>query len=266
MKHHPVVIVTGASGGIGVWIAKWVSRAGANVVMTARSHSNLQSLEKSIRKDGGMAMLVSGDISNPKLSHDVIEKTINQFGRIDALVNNAGIVEPISTIGECDPEQFRQNILVNLLGPFYMIRESLSALRKSKGRVINVSSGAAVKPVASWGAYCAAKAGLTHLTRVLASEEPSITAVSVRPGVVDTNMQAIIREKGPKAMPPELSKYFINLKKMGKLEPPWVPARSIAWLAMKAPPELSGELIEYDDPRIVNQANNLFGLGPYAEL
>jgi NAD(P)-dependent dehydrogenase (short-subunit alcohol dehydrogenase family) len=259
MKNQPVVIVTGASRGMGAWIAKWVSRVGANVTITARSLKDLQALEKNIRADGGIAMPVSGDVSDPKVCLDIVEKTIKQFGGIDALVNNAGILEPISKVAECDPEQFKRNILVNLTGPFNMIHEALSVLRESKGRVINISSGAAINPVASWSAYCAAKAGLTHLTRVLAAEEPSITAVSVRPGVVDTNMQALIREKGPKAMPPELSKYFITLKQKGKLEPPWMPARSIAWLALKAPPELSGEFIEYDDPRIFKPAYDLFG-------
>jgi NAD(P)-dependent dehydrogenase (short-subunit alcohol dehydrogenase family) len=259
MKNKPVVIVTGASRGMGAWTARWVSRAGAKVIITARSQKNLQALEKEIRADGGIAIPVSGDVSDPNACVDVVEKAIKQFGKIDALVNNAGILEPISKIDQCDPEQFKQNICVNLIGPFYMIREAISALRESKGRVINISSGAAINPVVSWSAYCAAKAGLTHLTRVLASEEPSITAVSVRPGVVDTQMQALIREKGPKAMPPELSKYFINLKQEGKLEPPWVPARSIAWLAMNAPPELSGEFIEYDDPKIFKPAKDFFG-------
>jgi NAD(P)-dependent dehydrogenase (short-subunit alcohol dehydrogenase family) len=259
MKNQPVVIVTGASGGIGAWIAKWVSRQKANVIITARSQKDLQGLEKNIRAEGGIAVPVSGDISDPKVCFAVVEEATKQFGKIDALVNNAGILEPISKLADCDPEQFRQNILVNLMGPFYMIREALSALRESKGRIINISSGAAIKPIPSWSAYCAAKAGLTHLTRVLAVEEPSITSVSVRPGVVDTNMQAHIREKGPKAMPPELSKYFIDLKQQGKLEPPWIPARSIAWLALKAPPELSGEFIEHDDPRIFKPAYDLFG-------
>jgi NAD(P)-dependent dehydrogenase (short-subunit alcohol dehydrogenase family) len=259
MKNKPVVIVTGASRGMGAWIAKWVSKSGANLIINARSSKDLQAVEKNISADGRIVVSVSGDISDPKVCLKVVEKATKQFGRIDALVNNAGILEPISKIGECDPEQFKYNICVNLLGPFYMIHETISALRESKGRVINISSGAAINPTASWSAYCAAKAGLTHLTRVLASEEPSITAVSVRPGVVDTNMQALIREKGPKTMPAELSKYFINLKQQGKLEPPWVPARSIAWLAMNAPPELSGEFIEYDDPKIFKPAKDFFG-------
>jgi len=259
MKNQPVVIVTGASRGMGYWIAKWLSSRGANVTITARSLNDLQVLENQITGEGGSAIAISGDVSNPRTCLGIVEKTMKQFGRIDALVNNAGILDPISKIAECDPAQFQQNILVNLAGPFHMIRESIPALRESKGRIINISSGAAVKPIASWGAYCAAKAGLSHLTRVLAVEEPSITAVSVRPGVVDTGMQALIREKGPTAMTPELSNYFIKLKKQGKLEPPWVPARSIAWLALNAPSELSGELIEYDDPRILDPSIELFG-------
>ena len=259
MNKEPVVIVTGASKGMGFWIVKWVCRAGACAVITARSRDKLESLEENIRSEGGIAIAECGDISAPEVSIRVVEKAMKQFGRIDALVNNAGTVEPISRIADCDPDQFRKNIHVNLLGPFYMIRQALSALRKSKGRVINVSTGAAAKPTISWSAYCAAKAGLTHLTRVLASEEPSITSVSLRPGVVDTDMQSLIREKGPKTMPSKLSKYFINLKEQGKLEPPWIPARSIAWLAIKAPPDLSGEFIDYDDPRIFKPAYDFFG-------
>ncbi len=259
MNNQSVVIITGASKGLGAWVARWVSRSGAIAVMTARSSDRLESLEKKIKADGGIAISLSGDVSDPKASYAIIEKTIRQFGRIDALVNNAGIIEPISKIAECDPEQFEKNILVNLIGPFYMIRKAIPALRESGGRIINISSGAAINPVSTWSAYCASKAGLTLLTRVLAAEEPSITSIAVRPGVVDTDMQALIREKGSKVMPPELSRYFINLKQKGKLEPPWIPARSIAWLALKAPHELSGEFVEYNDPNIIKPAYDLLG-------
>lgn len=259
MNKQPVVIVTGASKGMGAWIAGWLSRVGTRLILTARSREDLEALENKIRSEGGTAVAVTGDVSDPDVSIHVVETAMKQFGKIDALVNNAGILEPLSKLAECDPEKFKQNILVNLVGPYYMICRALPALRQSGGRVINVSTGAAIKPIVSWSAYCAAKAGLTHLTRVLALEEPSVTSISVRPGVVDTNMQALIREQGPKVMPPELSEYFINLKKQGKLEPPWIPARSIAWLSLKAPSELSGEFIDYDDPRIFKPAVDFFG-------
>ncbi len=259
---RPVVIVTGASRGIGAWIAKWLNKAGADMTLAARSSGDLQKVSESLDKDKGRCLAVPADVSDPAACFQVVKTTMEEYGRIDALVNNAGVLEPVCRIADCRPDQFRQNIAVNLLGPFYLIREAFSALKKSRGRVINVSSGAAVTPLAAWSAYCTAKAGLTHFTRVLAEDEPRITAIAVRPGVVDTDMQALIREKGPGVMPEQLSRYFLDLKKEGKLEPPWVPARVIAWLALKAPEKLSGEFIEYDDQRIAQPAADSLGTQP----
>jgi NAD(P)-dependent dehydrogenase (short-subunit alcohol dehydrogenase family) len=188
----------------------------------------------------------------------LVETTLHHFGRLDGLVNNAGILAPLAAIGQSDPDTWARNIAVNLLGPFYLIRAALPALRNAEGRVVNISSGAARKPIGAWSAYCAAKAALTHLTAVLAVEEPRITAVALRPGVIDTAMQALIRREGPEAMDPEKAAYFRQLKQDGRLEPSWMPARSAAWLALHAPKELSGRFVEYDDPRIADPARAMF--------
>jgi len=103
-----------------------------------------------------------------------------------------------------------------------------------------------------------AKAGLNHFTRVLAAEEKEITAIAVRPGVVDTPMQAFLRKKGPLAMPPETAAYYQSLKVEGRLEPPWIPARSIVWLATQAPPSFSGRFVNYDDADIMQPARKRF--------
>ena len=90
------------------------------------------------------------------------------------------------------------------MAPFYLTRAAVSKLRNTGGRIVNVSSGAANLALENISAYCAAKAALNHFTAVLAAEEPFITALAVRPGVVDTGMQTFIRNEGPKAMPPDL--------------------------------------------------------------
>lgn len=262
MTNQPVVIITGASRGIGAWVARWLNKVSASLSLVARPSKDLESIGKEIEANQGNVLIVPADVADSSACLNVVEKTLEKFGRIDALVNNAGILEPVSHIADCKPEQFRQNILVNLLGPFYLTHGAISALRKSQGRVINVSSGAATKPIAAWSAYCAAKAGLTHFTRVLAQDEPQITAVSIRPGVVDTHMQELIREKGPGIMPPDLADYFIKLKQEDKLEPPWVPARTIAWLALRASAKISGEFLDYDDHRIFKQAKDFLGAQP----
>ena len=184
---------------------------------------------------------------------------MDRFGRIDALVNNAGIIQPISSIAHTEPVTWRYNIEVNLMGPFYMIQAAIFSLRSQNGRVINVSSGAANRVIENASAYCAAKAALNHFTRVLADEEPELTAVTVRPGVVDTDMQATIRNQGLNAMSEEQLAYYRQLKAHGTLEPPEVPGRSIAWLALHAPAEISGQFFDYDDPRIAKPAQRAFG-------
>jgi len=174
-------------------------------------------------------------------------------------VNNAGIIQPISSIAHTKPDKWRYNIEVNLLGPFYLIQAAISSLRSQNGRIVNVSSGAANRVLENASAYCAAKAGLNHFTRVLAEEEPELTAVTVRPGVVDTDMQATIRNEGLNVMSEEQLSYYRQLKALGKLEPPEIPARSIAWLALHAPTEFSGQFFDYDDPRIAEPALRAFG-------
>jgi NAD(P)-dependent dehydrogenase (short-subunit alcohol dehydrogenase family) len=145
------------------------------------------------------------------------------------------------------------------MGPFHLARFAIEHLKATRGRIVNVSSGAANVALAAAGAYCAAKAALTHLTRVLALEEPRVTSVSVRPGVVDTRMQDILRNEGPRVMPAEQAGYYVDLKHQGELEPAEIPGRAIAWLALHAPPAWSGEFLNYDDPRIVTQAKTVLG-------
>jgi NAD(P)-dependent dehydrogenase (short-subunit alcohol dehydrogenase family) len=102
---------------------------------------------------------------------------------------------------------------------------------------------------------------LNHFTRVLAVEEPELTALTVRPGVVDTDMQTLIRQEGPQAMPPDQADFYRRLKDRGELEPAEVPARSIAWLALYAPREFSGKFLDYDDSLISGPALEVFGEG-----
>ena len=90
-------------------------------------------------------------------------------------------------------------------------------------------------------------------------EESDVTSVAVRPGVVDTQMQVDLRQAGPKVMPHAQAAYYLDLKKQDLLEPPWVPARAIAWLALHAPGGLSGRFVSYDDPEIAEPALKALG-------
>ncbi len=255
----PVVIVTGASRGLGAAVARWLAKARAAVTLISRSEDRLKDVGEDIRSLGGKPLVFKADVSDSESCLSAVKLTLDRFGRIDALVNNAGIVQPISSIARTEPENWRYNIEVNLMGPFYMIQAAIPSLRSQKGRIVNVSSGAANRVLENVSAYCAAKAALNHFTRVLAEEEPGLTAVTVRPGVVDTDMQTTIRNEGENGMSDEQMVYFRQLKTNGRLEPPEIPGRSIAWLALYAPTSFSGQFFDYDDPRIAGPALKAFG-------
>jgi NAD(P)-dependent dehydrogenase (short-subunit alcohol dehydrogenase family) len=255
----PVIIVTGASRGLGAAVASWLASRHATVIAVARSQPQLSVIARRIEALGGASMTMAADIANPFSGKAIVDAVLDRFGRIDAVVNNAGVLSPIAALAAADLGAWRRNIEVNLLGPVYLIHAALAALRRQRGRIVNISSGAAVHPMETWSAYCAAKAGFNQLTRVLAAEEPDICVVAVRPGVVDTRMQEQIRNEGAGKMPEAKLHRFISLKAQGGLEPPLVPARSIAWLALYAPKTLSGEFVDYTDQRIAPEAKRFFG-------
>ena len=259
MSKETVVIVTGASRGLGAAVARWLAKAGAAVTLVARSEEMLGEVAMDVRRLGGRPRIHPADVSDFNACRTTVESTLDHFGRIDALVNNAGIVQPLAPIADTHPDDWRHNIEVNLLAPFYLVRATVGELRKRSGRVVNVSSGAATMALENASAYCTGKAALNHFTRVLAAEEKTVTALTVRPGVVDTDMQAVLRGEMGNAMPAEQVAYYRQLKERGELESPEIPARSIAWLALHAPREFSSQFLDYDDPRIRRPAEEVFG-------
>lgn len=259
MSEKPVVIVTGASRGLGAAVARWLAKSGAAVTLVARSEENLLEVAADVGRLGGRSLVVKADVSDFHACRTAVENTRDHFGRIDTLVNNAGIVQPISSIADTQPEEWRYNIEINLLAPFYLVRAAISDLRKHSGRVVNVSSGAANLTLENVSAYCTGKAALNQFTRVLAAEESALTALTVRPGMVDTDMQTYIRQEGHGVMPAEQVAYYQQLKDHGQLEPPEIPARSIAWLALHATRSFSGQFLDYDDPHISSKALEVFG-------
>lgn len=127
------------------------------------------------------------------------------------------------------------------------IKSCLPALRESQGRIVLCSSGAATGAYSTWGAYGASKAALNHLALTLAVEEPSVTTVSIRPGVVDTDMQLSIRDVHSSSMDAKDAAKFKELKEGGGLLKPEQPGNVMARLALDAPKELSGKFLSWND-------------------
>jgi NAD(P)-dependent dehydrogenase (short-subunit alcohol dehydrogenase family) len=247
---NSTVLVSGASRGLGAATARITAQLGANVALIARSEGDLKAVAEEIQGKGGQSLPLVGDVSQAEDCRRAVAETIGRFGQLDAVVNNAGVLGPIAPIAEGQPEDWEKNWAVNVLGPVLLTQAALPHLRKREGRVVSVSSGAAVKVIPGWAAYCTAKAALNHFTRLLAAEEPSITAIALRPGVVDTAMQALIRRVGAKGMPAEVHDRFVRYHEEGELLPPEAPGCTLAVLALYVPHEWSGAFLPWDNKEV----------------
>lgn len=244
------VLITGASRGLGAAAARAAGQLGANVALMARSPVDLEAVAADVREAGARALVIPGDVSRKADCERAVAATLEKFGALDALVNNAGILGPVGPLAEAEAAAWTENWAVNVLGPVLLTRAALPHLRGRRGRVINVSSGAAVNAVPGWGAYCLSKAAVTHLTRMIAAEEPDVTAISFRPGVVDTEMQATIRREGATGMPREEYERFVAYHRHRELLPPAVPGCALAVLSFYTPAEWSGAFLSWNEEQV----------------
>ncbi len=247
----PSVIVTGASRGLGRAIAVALAQMGADVTINARNEEALLNVKEEIEALGRRVEALSGDVSEADVAERLVAAAMLAFGRLDAVINNAAVLQPVARIAESDPFEWQRNLQINVFAPYLITQAALPHLRRApQGRIINISSGAAVRATVGWSAYCASKAALNMFTSVLAEEEPHIVAIAVRPGVVDTPMQATLRQLGQQAMEPEAYQRFIAYYQQGQLLPPELPGRAVAAMALKAPLAWSGRFIAWNDPDV----------------
>jgi NAD(P)-dependent dehydrogenase (short-subunit alcohol dehydrogenase family) len=139
------------------------------------------------------------DVSDYAAVERVVAATRANLRGLDILVDNAGVIDPIAEIATSDPAAWARNIAINLVGAYNVIRAVLPGMLASGGgTIVNVSSGAAYRPLEGWSAYCAGKAGLAMLTRAIALETQGngIRVFGFSPGTIDTDMQVKIRASG----------------------------------------------------------------------
>ncbi len=231
-----ICIVTGASRGIGAATARELARRGAMAIVAARDGAACERVAEAIRGAGGAAEAAACDVAAWDQVEALVEGVAARHGRIDALVNNAGVIEPIARLAESDPAAWARAVAVNLTGAYHGCRAVLPHFRRAGGGVIvNVSSGAADKALEGWSAYCAGKAGLRMLTRALHLETrgQGVRVYGLQPGVVDTEMQARIRASALNPM---------SRLRREVLAPAEAPARVIAWLCGGVMPLAGREL------------------------
>jgi 3-oxoacyl-[acyl-carrier protein] reductase len=230
-----VAIVTGASRGIGAAAALALGEAGASVMLAARSGEQADDNARQINAAGGKAAALTCDVSDYAACQRLVHETTRNFGPPDILINNAGVIEPISMVGAADPAEWARAIQINLIGAYYAIRAVLSGMiERGHGDIINVSSGAALRPLEGWSAYCAGKAGLAMLTRSIDLEHRAagIRVFGFQPGTTDTDMQVTIRASGVN---------MISQIPREQLTPVAYPARAIVYLCTKDADDLTGK-------------------------
>ncbi|KAL6231875.1 hypothetical protein BDW75DRAFT_233255 [Aspergillus navahoensis] len=236
------IIVTGASRGIGLAITKYLLSApqSHNVVVIARSVEPLQAL-KTEYKD--QVAVLNGDISDFSLAQKAVDLALKSFGRIDGLVLNHGILGQVGKIAAANIEEWKKGYDVNFFSLVSFVQAALPKLRESKGKIVFTSSGAAVSAYRGWGLYGSTKAAMNHLALSLGEEEPDVTSISIRPGMVDTEMQRELREDHATTLEPQVHSKFTTVHKEGKLLKPEQPGHVMAKLVLDAPKELSGKFL-----------------------
>jgi NAD(P)-dependent dehydrogenase (short-subunit alcohol dehydrogenase family) len=183
---NKTIIVTGSGRGIGKYIAKRLGKEGANIVVTGRNEVDIEKVCNEINDDGGRAIFIKGDVTREENVKDVINKTIQKFGKIDVLVNNAGIGLR-KLLWETRVEEFEEIMDVNVKGVFLYMKIIIPKMKE--GLIINISSGAGKTGIPTLSAYCASKFAVIGLTEAAAGEVgTNIKIVSLCPGSVNTGM------------------------------------------------------------------------------
>jgi 3-oxoacyl-[acyl-carrier protein] reductase len=182
-----VAIVTGAGRGAGRAIALALAREGASIVAVARTRADLDRLAEEITAANGICEPLDADITSLANARRIAAQALGRFGRIDVLINNAGIGGPMSSVEDTPVEEWQRTLDVNLTGPFLCSQAVLPAMKEQRsGHIIMISSGAGKQGYPNMAAYCASKFGLHGLAQSLAAEvsDLNIRVTTLMPGSI----------------------------------------------------------------------------------
>jgi 3-oxoacyl-[acyl-carrier protein] reductase len=251
MTHQPTAIVTGASRGIGRGIALALGREGFNVVINYASNADAaREVQQQIESMGSKAAIVQADVSKVADRQKLVDETVKAFGRIDLLVNNAGVAPNVrADLLEAGEESFDRLININLKGPYFLTQlvarqmiQQAAGSGQQAARIVTVSSISAYTASINRGDYCVAKAGLSMMTQLFAARlaEHGIGVYEIRPGIIETDMTGPVKAKYDKLI---LEDGLTPIRRWGK---PDDIAAAVLAIAKGAFPFSTGEVFNID--------------------
>lgn len=236
-----VALITGATRGIGRQIALTLSKEGYDIALNYRKENEeLESIKKEIEENKVKCLAIQGDVSNFDDCEKFVKQVMETFGKIDVLVNNAGITKDMLLM-RMKKEDFEQVIDVNLVGTFNVTKNVINHMLKARsGRIINISSVVGVSGNAGQTNYAASKAGIIGFTKSLAKEVASrgILVNAIAPGFIETSMTEVLKDD----VKEEIAK-SIPLKRMGKAQDV---ANCVKFLTSEDSSYITGQVIHVD--------------------
>lgn len=191
-----VVVITGASSGIGAETARVLAGAGAKVVLGARRRDRLEKLAKAMANEGGTAVFEVTDVTRRAEVDRLVKRATDQFGPVDVMINNAGLM-PVAPMAMVRVDEWDQMIDVNIKGLLYGIAAVLPAMKqRGKGHIINIASVAGHKVVPNFTVYCATKHAVRAISEGLRAENPDIRVTIVSPGLIATELENSTKAEG----------------------------------------------------------------------
>lgn len=239
---NKVAVVTGGGSGIGQAIAILFAKEGAKVVVAGRRLEALQSTVTEIEKLGQEALAVTADVSSFSSVQNLVQKTLEKFGRIDILVNNAGIYLPGDAVSTTE-EDWDKVLAIDAKGAFLCSKAAIpSMIERGKGKIVNIASIAGLFGFEGSLAYCAAKGAVVNLTKEMALDlgPKNINVNAIAPGIIETDMtQGFLQDENAK-------KSFLDKIPMGRIGKPLDIAYAALYLASDEADFVTGEILVVD--------------------
>ena len=209
-----VILITGASSGIGKATAHKLAKDGAKVVLMARSEDELKALKQKIESNGGDALVAKGDVTSKSDFKNAVDMAVKHYGKVDGLINNAGLM-PLSFVNKLKTDEWEQMVDVNIKGVLNGVAAVLPQLMEHKnGDIVNISSMAAHRYFPGGAVYCATKSAVKMFSEGLRQElapEYGINVTSIEPGAVDTQLTDTITDE-------DIQEKMKEMQKMTTLE------------------------------------------------